>query len=557
MESRIGELKNDFNNIIHIRSTVKSIFDILEQRIEKLKNLYSDFIQHNENQLFIFGLDSFRFQSKLIDIEYEDMMRLFLAINNRMYCEYFKLYKIIIEYIFQNITDKKITEVIKVNNFPVYKDLEPYKEYKFEIVLDLHENILVLLSSIINNIDNKENELLIYQNKKKIGLSIDNFVTSFNYDIIMMKEKVILFLTYIEFFHQLHTKYLKRFSNKIQLMYTHINNDIRFDESLELNADKQHEILSEFTHSNIDKQLLSDLKRTINVETNSDSGSERGSGGTPASSEYGNESVIMSPTGSSSHSHHNRTNSFLGFCDNNNILLAPIPANDKMAHAFGMIESSCESILKNDKEEIYNNLIRNTSQGRVGKEEGPSKAKMLLKEEAKRRLEAKRLEEEAAAKEEEESKRLEEEKERERIKLAEQEIKRLEEEQEKERIHLEQEKEKETEKERIRLEEEEKERIHLEQEEKEKERIRLEEEEKRRLEEEKERILLEEEELNRLEEEKERKERELAQQLAQQLEEEARQIAEAKRLEEEQRELQRQQEEESKRLEEQNTQPIE
>ena len=557
MESRIGELKNDFNNIIHIRSTVKSIFDILEQRIEKLKNLYSDFIQHNENQLFIFGLDSFRFQSKLIDIEYEDMMRLFLAINNRMYCEYFKLYKIIIEYIFQNITDKKITEVIKVNNFPVYKDLEPYKEYKFEIVLDLHENILVLLSSIINNIDNKENELLIYQNKKKIGLSIDNFVTSFNYDIIMMKEKVILFLTYIEFFHQLHTKYLKRFSNKIQLMYTHINNDILFDESLELNADKQHEILSEFTHSNIDKQLLSDLKRTINVETNSDSGSERGSGGTPASSEYGNESVIMSPTGSSSHSHHNRTNSFLGFCDNNNILLAPIPANDKMAHAFGMIESSCESILKNDKEEIYNNLIRNTSQGRVGKEEGPSKAKMLLKEEAKRRLEAKRLEEEAAAKEEEESKRLEEEKERERIKLAEQEIKRLEEEQEKERIHLEQEKEKETEKERIRLEEEEKERIHLEQEEKEKERIRLEEEEKRRLEEEKERILLEEEELKRLEEEKERKERELAQQLAQQLEEEARQIAEAKRLEEEQRELQRQQEEESKRLEEQNTQPIE
>jgi hypothetical protein len=66
-----------------------------------------------------------------------------------------------------------------------------------------------------------------------------------------MKEKVILFLTYIEFFHQLHTKYLKRFSNKIQLMYTHINNDIRFDESLELNADKQHEILSEFTYSNI------------------------------------------------------------------------------------------------------------------------------------------------------------------------------------------------------------------------------------------------------------------------------------------------------------------
>jgi hypothetical protein len=486
MENRIGELKNDFNNIIHIRSTVKSIFDILEQRIEKLKNLYSDFIQHNENQLFIFGLDSFRFQSKLIDIEYEDMRRLFLAINNRMYCEYFKLYKIIIEYIFQNITDKKITEVIKVNNFPIYKDLEPYKEYKFEIVLDLHENILVLLSSIINNIDNKENELLIYQNKKKIGLSIDNFITSFNYDIIMMKEKVILFLTYIEFFHQLHTKYLKRFSNKIQLMYTHINNDIRFDESLELNADKQHEILSEFTHSNIDKQLLSDLKRTINVETSSESGSERGT------SEY-----MMSPLGNT-----HRSNSFVGFCDTNNIVLAPIPADDKMAHAFGMIESSCESILKNDKEEIYNTLIRNTSQGRSAKEEGQtqSRAKMLLKGEAKRLLEVKRLEEE-----------------REKIRQAE-EIKRLEEE--------------------------------------EREKIRQAEEAKRLEEEEREKIR-QAEEIKRLEEEEREKNRQVeeANRLEEEEREKIRQAEEAKRLEEEEREKIRQAEE-IKRLEEEEREKI-
>jgi hypothetical protein len=48
-----------------------------------------------------------------------------------------------------------------------------------------------------------------------------------------MKEKVNLFLSYIEFFHKLHTKYLKRFSNKIQLMSTHINNDIQFDENVE------------------------------------------------------------------------------------------------------------------------------------------------------------------------------------------------------------------------------------------------------------------------------------------------------------------------------------
>jgi len=235
MESKLIKLKTDFNNIITVRTTVKNIFDILQIRIDKLKLLYAEFIKTSKNQMFVFGLDSFNFQSKLIDIEYDDMQRLFLAINNRMYCEYFKLYKIIIDYIFVNISDKKITELIRINNYPIYKDLEPFKEYKFEIILDIHENILNLLSILMSTLNNKENELLLHKNKQKIGLNIDNFITTFNYNIIVMREKITMFITYIEFFHKLHTKYLKRFANKIQLMYSHINNDIQFDESIDIN----------------------------------------------------------------------------------------------------------------------------------------------------------------------------------------------------------------------------------------------------------------------------------------------------------------------------------
>ena len=86
MDSKLIQLKGDFNNIISIRTTVKNIFDILQVRIDKLKDLYAEFIKTSKTQMFIFGLDSFHFQSKLIDIEYDDMKRLFLAINNRMYC---------------------------------------------------------------------------------------------------------------------------------------------------------------------------------------------------------------------------------------------------------------------------------------------------------------------------------------------------------------------------------------------------------------------------------------------------------------------------------------
>jgi hypothetical protein len=270
MEIRLVKLKGDFNNIITIRNNVKNVFDILQVRIDKLRQIYSEFIESNKNEMFVFGLDSFHFQSKLIDIEYDDMKRLFLAINNRMYCEYFKLHKIIVEYISKSINDKRSIDLVKINNYPTYKDLEPFKEYKFEVVLDIHENILNLLGVIISILNNKENELSIHKTKQNIGLNIDNFITTFNFNLSVMREKIGMFIAYIEFFHKMHSKYIKRFSNKIQLMYTHINNDIKFDDSIEISKNKKKELIDEFVNNHVDKELLKDLKTSIGSETNSE-----------------------------------------------------------------------------------------------------------------------------------------------------------------------------------------------------------------------------------------------------------------------------------------------
>ena len=262
MESRIVKLKSEFNNIISIRNNVKNIFDILQVRIDKLKFFYAEFIQNSKNDMFVFGLDSFRFQSRLIDIEYDDMKRLFLAINNRMYCEYFKLHKIIVDYILNNIDDKKITSIIKVNNYPIYKDLEPYKDYKFEIILDIHENILNLLNILMASLDNKENELTIHKSKQRIGLNIDNFITTFTFNIVVLREKITMFITYIEFFHKTHIKYLQRFSNKINLMHTHINTDVKFDESMDKN---NNDDLSENISGNINENNNVNKKDSNNI----------------------------------------------------------------------------------------------------------------------------------------------------------------------------------------------------------------------------------------------------------------------------------------------------
>jgi len=299
MEERLSILKNDFNAIIDFKENNISSLQLLGSRIKKIKEIYADFINANRDNLFVFTLDSFHFQGKLIDIEYEDVMRLFYAITNRMYCDYYKLFKIIIEYVNCYVPDKKLSELIKVNDhFPVYKDLEPFKQYDFHHIQSLHEVIIVILTYLNTFIINKEHDLKVYQTKNKIGLNIDSFVNTFNFNNTVMKEKTTLFITYIEFFHKLHTKYMKRFTMKLQLMMSQINNDIKLDNPNETKTTKK-DILNDFKENNIDKTILRELKLSVSDEnsiTSSDKSKTpepRESSNSNASEESYEESIQM------------------------------------------------------------------------------------------------------------------------------------------------------------------------------------------------------------------------------------------------------------------------
>ena len=222
------QMQQHFDSIKELRNQVMLCFNALEIKQQRLKMTTIDFVSNNKHNLFIFGLDSFQFQSKLIDYEYNDMKKYYFALNNRMYCEYYKLYKLILQYVDETICSNKIKNV-----FPVYKDLEPFKQYDFEIIVELHKTILVLLNDLNDHIVEKENQLKTFINKQKSGLNINNFVNTYDFDIIVIKQKRTLYLSYLEFFHHIHTKHFKRFSKKMKLMNDYLDEDIKFeDESL-------------------------------------------------------------------------------------------------------------------------------------------------------------------------------------------------------------------------------------------------------------------------------------------------------------------------------------
>jgi hypothetical protein len=234
MDAHFVKLKQNFSNIVSEKGEVVLLLDTLEKKIMKLKEVYDEFIKKNKNNLFVFGLDSFHFQSKLIDMEHEDMKRIFYSINNRIYCEYFKLHGIIVDYLKTIFGEKKTTVIINSNkSFPVYKDLEPFKQYSTEHLENIHDNLIVFLNEINNYVMTKRYELDLNREKKNTGLNIDNFVYTFEYEMVVVNEKLKMFVSYIEFFHALHFKYINTFSKKIELVLSQLNHDIKFDKNQE------------------------------------------------------------------------------------------------------------------------------------------------------------------------------------------------------------------------------------------------------------------------------------------------------------------------------------
>jgi hypothetical protein len=133
---------------------------------------------------------------------------------------------------------------------------------------------MLLLYEINEHILYKENELDLHRKQQSIGLYINNFVNAFNYNILLVKEKCGLFISYIEFFHSLHTKYLQRFAMKVNLMYTQITHDVRFEDTPTASDKNKKELLHNFKSDNIDKTLIKEIKRSFDDSDSNSSSAE-------------------------------------------------------------------------------------------------------------------------------------------------------------------------------------------------------------------------------------------------------------------------------------------
>jgi len=245
------QINKEFEKMKLIRADIRKIFNEIETKINLLKSIYVDLINTHQDSAYILGIDSFHFQNKMIESENDFIEKTFVDIDNRMYCEYYKLYKMIQEYIKTEINDVHFISKSQSSSkkFPVYKDLDNSKNYEFNITADLHQTIIQTILELGDYLSNKMSKLSDDTKQYKKGLYIDNMIHTINYSNAILIERINMFIRFMETFNKHHTKYFTRLQSKSKLMLDIINEDIIIKNQEDVSAPSTPVVKEEETES--------------------------------------------------------------------------------------------------------------------------------------------------------------------------------------------------------------------------------------------------------------------------------------------------------------------
>lgn len=236
----IEKLQTEFEQIIQIYEEIQDQRIEIQKKLMQLKDIYNDLVKNNSKKIFLFCLDAFYFQYKVLNIELDNLNRFLSLINNRMYGDYYKLYNIMITKSAQYIcSDCSATDVcIDINKIvSPYNDVEPFHEYPISDTQSIHKDIITIINQIFVFYTKKETEIMNY-NLNKIGISIDSFINTLEYNNNLIQEQLQLYVNYTSFFHKTQIEYLSKLVNKIYAFHSEIDEDLI---SNNMNIDLDHD----------------------------------------------------------------------------------------------------------------------------------------------------------------------------------------------------------------------------------------------------------------------------------------------------------------------------
>ena len=218
----LEELRSGFDTIKTIRLKIKDELNSINNIKCDVKQKYVDCIKKEKKNFF--GLDSVYFQTKLLELEYENLSKLYLYIDNRIYGDYYKLFIMIKKFLQTNLSSNDLKLLNQLNvKYPIYKDLDYFKEYNFDIINNIHQDIINIIS-IVNDIYIKtESDMDDNINKMYVGINIDNYIINQEHINKNIFNTNLLYTKYLNIYHNFHKDLLDNYFEKLNLYNAQIN----------------------------------------------------------------------------------------------------------------------------------------------------------------------------------------------------------------------------------------------------------------------------------------------------------------------------------------------
>ena len=118
---KLEKLESNFNNLLLFSKKLDQEKIATNTLLKHFKDTHANLSKKSHKQIFVFCLDSFLFQYKVFAMEIDNLNKTHSMIKNRMYCDYYKLYKMLLKHISANSAELDI-QIDNLPTVPVYKN---------------------------------------------------------------------------------------------------------------------------------------------------------------------------------------------------------------------------------------------------------------------------------------------------------------------------------------------------------------------------------------------------------------------------------------------------
>lgn len=225
--SSVSDVKKQFEIILSERSDLNNCFNDLDNKIGVLKALFENIVKTHGHKGYIFGIDSFCFQNRLIETDIDNLKSIFKLIDGRIYCEYYNLYNQVKKYGKEAMKGEKTLNNNFEQSYPPYKHLDKDAVYDIKIIEDMQVSVISCLNDLELFLTSKEQEVKTDEQQSILGLNIDNLVYTEMFNNAILKARIEMFYKYLNAFHEHHLKYYSRLLLKVKMQIGIVNEDIQ------------------------------------------------------------------------------------------------------------------------------------------------------------------------------------------------------------------------------------------------------------------------------------------------------------------------------------------